>query len=125
MPSAASTMATLLLLDDLFPRHATAEQLRVFRCELDWMLRMQRADGAVYHKVTPLNFGGFDKGSDNIGGQLFVFDISTPDAAVFAAVLAEAARVYRRSDPAYADRLLQAAELTWGCVRGKPHPIIP
>jgi endoglucanase len=125
MPSAASTMATLLLLDDLFPRHATAEQLRVFRCELDWMLRMQRSDGAVYHKVTPLNFGGFDKGSDNIGGELFVFDASTPDTAVFSAVLAEAARVYRPLDPTYADLLLSAAQKSWTWLVANPKPLLP
>ncbi len=125
MPSAASTMATLLLLDDLFPQHATAEQLRVFRCELDWMLRMQRSDGAVYHKVTPLNFGGFDKGSDNIGGELFVFDASTPDTAVFSAVLAEAARVYRPLDPTYADLLLSAAQKSWAWLVANPKPLLP
>ena len=106
MPSAASALGTMLLLDDLFPGRAQPPQLQVFKRELDWMLKMQRSDGAVYHKVTPLNFGGFDKGSDNIGGQLFVFDASTPDAAVFAAIAAEASRVYRPFDAAYADRLL-------------------
>ena len=76
---------------------------------------MQRADGAVYHKVTPLNFGGFDKNSDNIGGQLFVFDASTPDAAVFAAITAEAARVYRRTiDAAIDDRDDDGRQLALG-----------
>src|SRR5262249_50482780 len=57
MPSAASAMGTLLLLDDVFPQHATPAQLEVYKRELDWMLKMQRSDGAVYHKVTPLKFG--------------------------------------------------------------------
>src|SRR5260370_12549788 len=63
MPSAASALGTMLLLDDLFPQKAQPQQLQVFRRELDWMLKMQRSDGAVYHKVTPMNFGGFDKSS--------------------------------------------------------------
>jgi endoglucanase len=125
MPSAASALGTMLLLDDLFPQRVQPQQLQVLRRELDWMLKMQRSDGAVYHKVTPLNFGGFDKSSDNIGGQLYVFDISTPDAAVFAAVLAEAARVYKSSDPAYADRLLQAAELSWRWLQDNPKTLLP
>jgi endoglucanase len=125
MPSAASSLGTLLLLDDLFPDRANADQLRVLRRELDWMLKMQRPDGAVYHKVTPLNFGGFDRGSDNIGGQLFVFDASTPDAGVFAAVMAEAARVYTPFDAVYADRLLRAAEKSWAWLEENPKPILP
>src|SRR5262249_32879558 len=125
MPSAASAMGTLLLLDDVFPQHATPAQLEVYKRELDWMLKMQRSDGAVYHKGTPLKLGGFDKGSDNIGGELFVFDASTPDAAVFAAVLAEAARIYRAHDPAYADRLLTAAETSWGFLERNPKALLP
>jgi endoglucanase len=125
MPSAATALGTMLLLDDLFPQYARPEQLQVFRRELDWMLKMQRADGAVYHKVTPLKFGGFDKGSDNIGGELYVFDVSTPDAGVFAAVMAEASRIYRPTDPAYADRLLGAATLAWSWLQDNPKPILP
>jgi endoglucanase len=125
MPSAASALGTMLLLDDVFHGQAQPEQLQVFRRELDWMLKMQRSDGAVYHKVTPLNFGGFDKGSDNIGGQLFVFDASTPDAAVFAAIAAEASRVYRPFDSVYADRLLAAAQKSWLWLQDNPKPILP
>ena len=125
MPSAATSLGTMLLLDDVFPRLASAEQLQVLRRELDWMLKMQRADGAVYHKVTPLNFGGFDKGSDNVGGPLFVFDASTPDAAVFTAATAEASRVYRPFDPVYADQLLAAAEKSWTWLQDNPKPILP
>jgi endoglucanase len=124
MPSAATALGTMLLLDDVFPQSAGA-QLAVFKCELDWMLKMQRADGAVYHKVTPLQFGGFAKGSDNMGGPLFVFDASTPDAAVFAAVMAEGARVYRGSDPAYAQRLLQAAQASWAWLQRSEKPVLP
>ena len=125
MPSAASALGTMLLLDDLFHGQAQPQQLQVFRRELDWMLKMQRSDGAVYHKVTPLNFGGFDKGSDNIGGQLFVFDASTPDAAVFSAIAAEASRVYRPFDSVYADRLLAAAQKSWLWLQDNPKPILP
>jgi len=97
----------------------------VLERELDWMLKMQRADGAVYHKVTPLKFGGFDRGQDNIGGELFVFDVSTPDTAAFAAVMAQAYRVYLLSDPAYALRLLEASERAWGWLEQHPHEILP
>jgi endoglucanase len=123
MPSAAGAMGTLLLLEDLYPERAATHE--VLRRELDWMLKMQRADGAVYHKVTPLKFGGFNKGSDLVGGELFVFDPSTPDAAVFAAVMAQAARAYRSVDTEYADRMLMAAEKSWGWLRDNPRPMLP
>ena len=125
VPSAASALGTMLLLDDIFPGYATQPQLQILRSELDWMLKMQRSDGAVYHKVTPMNFGGFDKNSDNIGGQLYVFDVSTPDAGVFAAVMAEAARIYQASDVVYSARLLHAAEQSWAWLQDNPKPILP
>jgi endoglucanase len=124
-PSAASALGTMLLVDELFPQQAQADSLQVLKRELDWMLKMQRSDGAVYHKVTPLNFGGFDKNSDNIGGQLYVFDASTPDAAVFAAITAEASRVYKGADSAYSSRLLAAAELSWRWLSQQSKPILP
>lgn len=125
VPSAASALGTILLLDDTFPGYATPAQLQILKIELDWMLKMQRSDGAVYHKVTPMNFGGFDKNSDNIGGQLYVFDVSTADAGVFAAVMAEAARIYQASDAIYSTRLLHAAEVSWGWLEQTPKPILP
>lgn len=137
MPTAAGTMGTLLMLADLFPTRAEAvlnlpglrpdlpDYHAILKRELDWMLKMQRADGAVYHKVTPMGFGGFNKGDDNIGGELFAFDPSTPDAAVFAAVMAQASRVYRSVDGRYADRLLAAAEKSWRWLEQHPRAILP
>src|SRR5439155_17670671 len=113
MPSAASSLGTLLLLNDLFPDRANADQLRVFRRELDWMLKMQRADGAVYHKVTPLNFGGFDRGSDNVDGPLLVFDASTPDPTPLTAAEGQASRVYRPVDPGNPEQLLGSGGMSW------------
>ncbi|MBV8714466.1 MAG: glycoside hydrolase family 9 protein [Chloroflexi bacterium] len=125
MPSAASALGTLLLVDDLFPQQAQADALSVLKRELDWVLTMQRSDGSVYHKVTPLQFGGFDKNSDNIGGQLYAFDPNTADAAVFAAITAEAARVYSASDATYSAQLLAAAQKSWSYLSQQPKAILP
>jgi endoglucanase len=137
MPTATSSLGTLMMLVEMSPSSAvstpsqaestaaSSQYLTVLKRELDWMLKMQREDGGVYHKVTPLNFGGFDKGQDNIGGPLVAFGPSTPDTATFAAVTAQAARVYRSSDPAYADRLLGAARRAWGWLEQHPEPILP
>ena len=137
MPTAGSTMGTLLLLADLFPQQTNIQlnlpglqpelpgSLQVFKEELDWMLKMQRSDGAVYHKVTPMGFGGFVRGQDNIGGDLFVFEPNTPDAGVFTAVMAEASRVYQPVDSGYATRLLNAAKLSWSWLEKNPKAILP
>ena len=124
-PSAATALGTMLLVADLFPQQAEPDLLQVLKRELDWMLKMQRSDGAVYHKVTPLQFGGFDKNSDNVGGQLYVFEANTPDAAAFAAVLAEASRVFQPSDPTYSAVLRTASEKSWGYVSQQTKPVLP
>ncbi len=125
MPSAVSALGTLLLISDLRGEAARPGELQVLKRELDWMLTMQRSDGGVYHKVTPLKFGGFDKGSDNIGGQLFAFEVSSPDTAVFAAIAAAAARTYRPIDAEYADRLQKAAISAWGWLERNPKVLLP
>jgi len=119
------TLTTLLSAYDVRQQNPSLAELQIIKRELDWMLTMQRSDGSVYHKVTPLKFGGFDKGSDNIGGDLFAFDPSTPDAATFAAVAAQASRVFRGADSAYSEKLLKAAELSWTWVDRNPKPVLP
>ncbi len=79
------------------------------RWELDWMLKMQREDGAVHHKVTSRSFPGYGTLPAEDQEQLFVFDISSADTAYFAAVTAQASLIYRDYDAAYADQLLEAA----------------
>jgi len=81
------------------------------RFELEWFLRMQREDGAVYHKASCYHFCGFiwpDMEKDT----LVLAPVSTTATADFAGSCAYAARFYRESDPAFADRLLKAALLS-------------
>jgi endoglucanase len=125
MPSAAGTLGTLLLVNDLRGEAPHQDELQVLKRELDWMLKMQRPDGSLYHKLTPLNFGGFDKGADNVGGQLYAFEVSTPDTAAFAAIAASAGRTYRGIDAAYADQLQKAAEAAWAWLERNPKPTLP
>lgn len=63
--------------------------------ELDWMLKMQRSDGQVYHKVTSLDFSEKVMPTQDTKEQL-VFDTSYAATADFAAVMAMAARILRR-----------------------------
>ena len=61
--------------------------------ELDWMLKMQRADGQVYHKVTTLEFPEVSVLPQNDHGQLYLSATSYAATADFAAVMAYAARI--------------------------------
>ncbi len=82
------------------------------RWELEWMLKMQRADGAVYHKVNTLMFCGNVAPHEDTD-QLYAYDISTTSTAAFAASMALAARVYNTVDADFASKCLAAAELAW------------
>ncbi|MBI4322458.1 MAG: glycoside hydrolase family 9 protein [Chloroflexi bacterium] len=125
-PTAALTVGELLMLYELMPEKISKvgldlptndksgpDFLKVVRVELDWLLKMQRSDGAVYDKVTPEQFGPFSKSDADLGGTQYVYDISTPDTAMFAAVMARAARVYQPVDAQFSKRALAAAEKAW------------
>lgn len=127
VPTAAITAGQLLLAYELNPERAGAkfltdrekafwkpaapapDVLTEVKYELDWMLRMQRADGAVYHKVSGLSFPGFILPAEDIQDR-YVFGLSSFGTAMFAAVAAMGARVYEPFDPAYAAELLNRAK---------------
>ena len=89
--------------------------LAEIKYNLDWMLTMQASDGAVYHKLTTLQFPG-DVMPNKDTDQLYVIGKGTAATFDFAAVMAVAARVYRPFDASYADKCLEAAKkaYAWG-----------
>jgi endoglucanase len=90
------------------------------RYELEWLLKMQRADGGVYHKVTTRYFAPFVMPEDD-REELLLFDVSHCATACFAAVSAQAYRVYRKYNPLLAERLLQAAKKAWSYLEEHPN----
>lgn len=79
--------------------------------ELEWLLKMQRADGAVYHKLTTLLHAPFvmpEKDTET----LYVFPVSSMAAADFTAVCALAAPIYEKYDSDFSGKLRSAAELS-------------
>lgn len=76
--------------------------------ELDWLFKMQKADGSVFHKATTLKFPAFIMPEEDTA-SLFVTQISSTATADFAAVMAMAAVDFADIDAAYADRCLAAA----------------
>jgi endoglucanase len=89
------------------------------RYELEWMLKMQRADGGVYHKVATRYFAPFIMPEDD-REALLLFDVTHCSTAAFAAVTAQAYRVYRKYNPLLAERLIQAAKKAWAYIEANP-----
>ncbi len=91
-----------------FPASTLPDPLEEVRYEIDWMRKMQRADGAVYHKVTCAGFPEMDACPDEEREELIVSPVSNAAAACFAATMAVAYRVYGSFDRDYAHELLSA-----------------
>jgi endoglucanase len=84
---------------------------------LDWMLAMQRPDGALYRKI-----GGdsWPKGltPDQNNQVRFLYPITTPETAKAAAAWAMAARIYQATQPEKAAKYLEAAKRSWHYLEG-------
>ncbi|MBE2184557.1 MAG: glycoside hydrolase family 9 protein [Anaerolineae bacterium] len=93
------------------------------RWELDWLLKMQREDGAVHHKVTTRSLPYYGALPAEDTSQLYVFEVSSADTAYFAAAMAQAARVYASYDAAYAETLLNAAQRAWAWLEQHPEQV--
>lgn len=79
------------------------------RYELEWMLKMQRTDGGVYHKVTCANFPEtVDAMSET--APLLVSPVSPTATGDFAAVMARASVIYAEYDAEFAATCKAAAE---------------
>ncbi|CAH1002418.1 Xyloglucan-specific endo-beta-1,4-glucanase BoGH9A [Neolewinella maritima] len=92
-----------------------SDYLDELRTELDWMLTMQDSDGGLFHKLTTLEFEGMVLPAAATSPR-YIVGKSTTASFDFAAATAQASRVYRPLDAAYADRLLAAARRAydWG-----------
>jgi endoglucanase len=82
------------------------------RVGLDWMLAMQRADGAVYRKVGGLEWPKQKEPHQDTAPR-YVYGVSTPETAKAAAAWAQAARLVRPYDAKAAARYLAAARRGW------------
>ena len=91
------------------PKSDMPDLLTEVRYELEWLLKMQREDGGVFHKVTTKRHAPFVMPEDD-KEQLYVFSVSTMAAADFAAVCALASGVYEAFDKYFAKKLRTAAE---------------
>ena len=113
---AAKAVADLLLAwqwnPAAFEKTNLTSLLPEVRWELEWMLKMQRQDGAVYHKASCARFCGMIMPHEE-QEEIIVSPVSTTATGDFAASMAMASRFYRESDPAFADQMKQAAIRAW------------
>lgn len=84
---------------------------------LNWLLKMQREDGAVYRKLSGKRWP-LDLAPDEDTQPRYIFGISTPETAKFAAVMAIASRTF--ADQALTARYLTAAKLAWQYLQTQP-----
>ncbi|UZD23818.1 glycoside hydrolase family 9 protein [Algoriphagus halophytocola] len=127
------TVGTLLSLYEDFPAYFQSLNLNIpessnpnpdlldeIRWNLDWMLSMQDPDdGGVYHKLTTANFEGMVAPHEATNPRYLVAK-GTAATLDFAAVMAQAARVYKVYHPEESVRYLKAAEKAWTWAKKNP-----
>ena len=91
------------------PEGGMPDILTEIRVELEWLLKMQRKDGGVYHKVTTMQHAPFVMPEDD-NEPLIVFPVSSMAVADFTAVTALAGGIYEKFDSGFAQELRRAAE---------------
>ncbi len=85
---------------------------------LDWMLSMQRRDGAVYRKV-----GGKEWPKKLVPERdtqpRYLYGVTSPETAKAAAAWAQASRLFAQREPQVAARYLAAARRAWAWVEAQ------
>lgn len=89
------------------------------RYELEWMLKMQRDDGGVYHKVTTALHAPFIMPQDD-KEQLYVFSVSSMATADLCAVCALASGIFAKYDKEFSETLKAAAEKAYSWLEANP-----
>ncbi len=123
--NAAITVGQMLNLLEMIPDAIPTDQLNIpesgngirdlldeIRYELDWVMTMQDEDGGVYHKLTALTFGPFIM-PEAYDLDRYIIGKGTFSSLTFAAVMAQASRVYADIDPIFSSEALMAAEHAW------------
>ena len=129
---AAVAVAHLLYAYILFPEsfkdeinipesgNGVPDVLNECRYELEWLLKMQNKEGGVYHKLTSWAHADFIMPEfDDL--QFIIYPISSMAVADFVGVMALASRVYKEYDEAFANKMLDAARLSFKWLLNNPY----
>jgi endoglucanase len=104
-------------------KDSTPTLLDEVRWGLEWMLKMQRADGSVWHKVDPEQNFCFGTAPEKDATPRHVTGTGSIDAAVFCGAMCQASRVFRGTDEVFAAKCLKAAEGAWAWLEKNPHVV--
>lgn len=102
------TIMDLLLAYEAAPSYKEFDILDEVRFELEWLLQMQRDDGAVFHKISCWHFCAFINPQDE-KDEIVLAPVSTAATADFAGCLGFAYKFFKDSDSEFAEKLLCAA----------------
>ncbi len=135
--NAGISVGTLLMAYEYFPSKFSQDDLNIpesgngipdildeARYELEWLLKMQRSDGGVYHKLTREQFEGFVM-PQNDNATRYLYQVSSTATADFAAMMARAARVYLPFDATFAQLCKAAAIRAWNFLMAHPSILPP
>ena len=106
--AASKAVMDLLLAYEQNKNKVGIDLLAEVRFELEWMLKMQRKDGGVFHKVSCFHFCGFIN-PDEEKDELVIAPVSSTATADFAGCCAFASNFFEKEDPAFAKKLMDAA----------------
>lgn len=124
---AAKAVADLMLAyyanPKAFGSHGITELRSEIRWELEWMLKMQREDGGVYHKVTYPTFTALNNMPEADTREQVVLPVSTTATGDFAAACAMATAFFIHDGP-FSARLLDAALRAQAFLDAHPEPIL-
>lgn len=95
------------------------------RWELEFLLRMQVPEGKpnpglVHHKMHDIDWTALGIGPHESTIKRELRPVSTAATLNLAAAAAQAARLFKAFDPAFADRCLKAAEIAWAAAKKNP-----
>lgn len=128
----AVSLSFLLYLYDHNSRFFTDDQLNIpestngvpdildeAKWALTWLRKMQRADGAVYHKVQKKKWTG-EYLPQNDPDKRYIYEVSSTATADVAAVAALGARLFKTVDSEFSESLRVAAEKAWKFLEKQP-----
>lgn len=127
------TMGTLMSAFERYPDYFSAQSLNIpesenalpdildeVRYNLDWLSAMQDpTDGGVYHKLTTAGFEGM-VAPQQATQPRYMVQKTTAATLDFAAVMAQASRVYAAYDAQGSEQYLQAALAAWKWAQQHP-----
>jgi len=119
--NASISTGTMLVLHEMLPdvysdgtlnipekNNGKNDLLDELKYEFDWVLTMQDDDGGVFHKLTALVHDGITMPHETLSDR-YIIGKSTAASLDFAAMLAQASRLYRSYDSEFSEQCLDVA----------------